>query len=185
MLFNGNQHVAEHGRAARTRDSEKIGKPCHLQAKIGNRPIAPFVSQRKSGSAGHIGFEQRTGHCIKPRGINQHIKLIVRPARSKTGCCDPVNGRFMHVDQLDIVTIKRREIVPVQNLPLATQPIILRQQTLCCFGVVDQAPDILTEQFIGDFIGFRVGVDIREIENRLKAALINHRLALFRMHRHD
>ena len=63
MLLDRNQHVAQHRRAAWSRDRKQVGETAHLQTKIGNRAVLPFFRQLKPVPTSDIGFQQFACEC--------------------------------------------------------------------------------------------------------------------------
>ena len=185
VLFDGDQHIAQHRRAAGAGNREEIRKALHLQAEIGNRSVAPLIAQGLAVAATDVRLQQCARHRIKACGVDQHVEVVVAFAGLNSGCGNRLEWSFKQVHQRNIVAIEGVVEIPIEHLALATDAVGFRQQPFGHCRIIDHIPHRFAIGFVRDLVRFHVGEHVPESQQHPQTPLSYQLGPLFGSQAHD
>jgi hypothetical protein len=128
VLLDGDHHVADHGRAARSGDGEEIRKAGDGDAEVGTRSVGPLVPQRAASPAADVDAEQGAGHGIEAGGEDDAVEVVLGGPGSHTLRSDRLDWLAAEIDQGDVVAVERLVVVGVDADVLGAEGIVLREE---------------------------------------------------------
>ena len=145
MLLDGDQHVAEHGRAARTGDREQVRESGDLQTEITARPTLPLVAERDALRAADVHREERARHRVEARREHQGIELVLGVGGAQAPRRNRLDRVRPDVDEAHGLPVERLVVAGVHAQALRAQREVLRSEhrrhVLILHDLVDLAPD--------------------------------------------
>ena len=105
MLFDGGDHVGQHGWTARTGNCEHIWEAVYPKAQIRYWPISPGICQFLPIGALNVDTIESPRHGVKTGGQDENVHIIVALCGSDTVCRDALNGCVVQIDERDIVPL--------------------------------------------------------------------------------
>ena len=141
VLLDGEDHVAQHGRAARPGDEEQIGEARRHQPKIGARTRRPLAGQRRAVPPGDGDAGQRARHGVEAGGEDDAVQFVLGLRRLHARGGDGDQGRAAQVHKGDVRAVERLEVAAVHADALGADGIAARGQGVGGGRVVDQLAD--------------------------------------------
>ncbi len=156
VLLDRDRHVGQHRRAPGPGHHEQVREADRSEAEIGARAVRPLVLQREAVTTSDVDTDERSGHRVESGRVNDRVELQV--------CAGDVDARLGHgldradpeVDETDIRSVERLEVVGVEARPLRTERVGRRAQRLGRVGIVDDRADLVADELGPQIVrGFR------------------------------
>ena len=172
VLLDRGRHIAQDRRAAWTRDREEIRKARNLKSQIALGALGPLLLELTAAPAANIHSDQRARHRVEASREDDDIELVIRPVLgSNSRRRDLDNRSRAYVDEGDILTVERLEVVRVDREPLRSERMTSRNQLLRGLGVLHGLADLRACEVGDRLVRLLVVQEVTErVEDEAKAA---------------
>ena len=99
----------------------------YCDAEIGAWSIYPSILMFDTTSTAYIDSQQRAGHSIKPRRVDNGVKFLLALHGLDASVGDGLDGGSTKVHQGDIVSVEGLVVVRVDTRPLGAVGIVSGQ----------------------------------------------------------
>ncbi len=162
VLFDRDDHVAEHRRAAWSRDGEQVREASDHEPEVGAWSVGPPVAKRDAVVAPDVDAEQGAGHCVETCGEDDRVELVVAVGRADAGGGELDDGGLLQVDEGDIRPVVGLEVVDVDAQALRAEGVVGRGERRRDLRVVHGRADLLAHELGGNLVRLLVEEEVDE-----------------------
>ena len=113
VLLDRDDHVAQHGRTAGPGDGEQVREAGNHQPEVRAGSVGPPVAQRDALATTDVDAQQGAGHRIEAGGEDDRVELVIVVGCADAGAGELDDGRLLQVDERDVRSVVRLEVVDV------------------------------------------------------------------------
>ena len=127
-------------------------------AHAGAGAVAPVVGDGAAVDALDVQLRERARDAVEARGEDEHVDFDEAFVRAEPRLGDFEDGRFVHVDELDVRLVDHF-VVPLLERRALRAPWMrrhLRSEDLLFLGILDPGEDVLAPEVVGFVVGFLV-----------------------------
>ena len=162
VLLDRHDHVRQNRWAPRTGDGEEVREAAGHQTQVLLRAVGPLAGERHSVPTLDVDGDDRTGHGVEPRGIDDGVELEGARLRVDARLGDRADRILAQVDQAHVRKVEGLVVVGVDARPLGAVEVVLRAERFRRLGIAHDRADLAAQELAHGLIRLGVGADVGE-----------------------
>ena len=119
----------------------------------------------------NINFEQRTRHCVKSGGENQHVKVILRAVGDQACWRNALDWVIFDAHEVNVCAVESFIIMGVNANAFAPEHLV-RTQQLGSLRVGHGASNLVADKLCGDLVGVEIAASITKAAAETESTLL-------------